>query len=867
MSSISLDDLENAIRQVGAGRKDPELEPEEPEEEPEPSEPKPSESEPYPTVEVERKEPKPSGQPQAQPFPSSRSPTVVSFPPPRPRQKTSDDGIFLECFPGQGSGEFKCLAVEGTMPSRGSTEQIWLQYARKYRSSFVQVFASLVGFNPFSPHHTAQSGEALGSGFFITESGHFLTNSHVIQKAQRVRVKMHSMGETLIPAIVLGLAMGKDVALCQITKHALNRLKEAIIPLTFGDSDKLEIPEALATCGFPLGHSGVKVTLGNLSGHSRSLSALTNALESHYIQITTPLNSGVSGGCVLNMAGLVVGIASQGNIKAQNVGYAIPSKVVLSILRPLFSTVYENKLVPVPSLPYEWQTINREGLQISNVDEEYSGGILITRKTNLILKTIPQDQDLQPGDVIVEVRFFNPYSEDTNYLDVNTYRPDKNGNHVFFPSLERSRETKKESQYSTTSSSSTANPQEIWGQKSDTITSNCIDIQYQTNSPNYLDGGVKWNISRDKEWPLFRVLFNLGDETIIIQEQKQYGSKWELVSLYQQRKMFFTDILDILPAGLPLTFIIFRGGTKLCIRRAFYPIPWESQGLRIIYPPYEDFSNEYEILGGLVLANLYLNHFQFCLPHIMKRLDGFCRYQDAVVTVNVLGLSSIAKDDNIEGLDVLQYIELFAPHFVAKEGQNTVQHRSIYKSNRIYNIANLREALTSLVSTGITFFKNEVNNRQEQYSTYLRRKHVVDEIKRVEESQTKKDWNHINQILASTYNVEGKETVEEELNFNTLVDRYQEKVIVQKEWTKFLPLKMVFEKGNTFFFSFPYIFLEDLAVEEKLGISQTPFMRNLVINLFTNLIEPNSNLFSTPKKHRTKPQAIPQKGIIIQLAS
>lgn len=383
-----------------------------------------------PSRRPKKEESKPSTPPR-----SSRAPTVISLPrgsgkrPPK-----QGDAILLECSPRE-EGQFKCVAVEGSMQSRESTEQIWLQYSRKYRSSFLQVFGESIGVNVFAPHQSNQSGQARGSGFFITREGHFLTNSHVIEKAVRVRVKMHSMGEGFIECNILGLAIGKDVALCQIRKHERNRLKDPIEPLPFGDSDKLEIPQALATCGFPLGHGGFKVTLGNLSGIHRDLNGIqrdgSDAVRI-YLQITTPLAQGVSGGCVLNSAGEVVGIASQGNLKAQNVGYAIPSKVVLSILRSLFSRAYNgSKIVPVPSVPFEWQTINRQGVQIYNVDDNYPGGVLITRPTNLMLQTLPAGEDLKAGDVIVQVHFFNPYSENTNYLDVNTYRPDKKGTHLF----------------------------------------------------------------------------------------------------------------------------------------------------------------------------------------------------------------------------------------------------------------------------------------------------------------------------------------------------------------------------------------------------------------------------------------------------
>ena len=170
--------------------------------------------------------------------------------------------------------------------------------------------------------------QGAGSGFFIDEDGHILTNYHVIEGADRITITL-SDGRTL-RARVVGTDPAIDVALLAIDPSAAGgRLPVA----NLGNSDKLRVGEWVCAIGNPLGYVH-SVTVGVVSFMGRKL--FDNSLDD-YIQTDAAINFGNSGGPLIDARGDVVGINTAISSQANNIGFAIPINQVRAVLAQLKS--------------------------------------------------------------------------------------------------------------------------------------------------------------------------------------------------------------------------------------------------------------------------------------------------------------------------------------------------------------------------------------------------------------------------------------------------------------------------------------------------------------------------------------------------
>ena len=181
---------------------------------------------------------------------------------------------------------------------------------------------------------TAETQQALGSGFVIDKSGHIVTNYHVVQGAQRVQVSF-SDNERL-NARVVGRDPATDVAVLQVKARS-----RALTPLLLGNSDAVRVGDAVLAIGNPLGEDR-SVTSGIVSALQRRIYSPNGAPIDNVIQTDAALNHGNSGGPLLNARGEVIGVNSQiqtangsdGNI---GIGFAIPINTVKNVAAQLIA--------------------------------------------------------------------------------------------------------------------------------------------------------------------------------------------------------------------------------------------------------------------------------------------------------------------------------------------------------------------------------------------------------------------------------------------------------------------------------------------------------------------------------------------------
>jgi serine protease Do len=177
------------------------------------------------------------------------------------------------------------------------------------------------GGNPFgggSPQES-QGGEALGSGVVVDRAGYVLTNNHVVDKADRIRVKFTD-DPTQYEAKVVGVDSATDLAVIKVEG------KHDFIPLKIGNSDAVQVGDWALAIGSPLGFDAT-VTAGIISAKERTMKDDNSMQFQHFLQTDAAINPGNSGGPLLDMRGEVVGINTAIASRSggyQGIGFALP---------------------------------------------------------------------------------------------------------------------------------------------------------------------------------------------------------------------------------------------------------------------------------------------------------------------------------------------------------------------------------------------------------------------------------------------------------------------------------------------------------------------------------------------------------------
>ena len=226
-----------------------------------------------------------------------------------------------------------------------------------------------------------------GSGFLISEDGYILTNYHVIEGADKIRVSL-SDDDTEYRAEVVGTDPSTDLALIKISADH----KLPMVPM--GDSDTLRVGEWVIAVGNPYYYEHT-VTVGVVSAKNRKLTELSKdpSLD-EFIQTDAAINFGNSGGPLLNVNGEVVGVNSAISSVGQGIGFAVPINTAKAILSQLKASGHVSR--------------GYLGVRLQNVTQDLKDafGLKDTRGALVqdVDKGLPGDKaGIRPGDVIVGV--------------------------------------------------------------------------------------------------------------------------------------------------------------------------------------------------------------------------------------------------------------------------------------------------------------------------------------------------------------------------------------------------------------------------------------------------------------------------------
>jgi serine protease Do len=166
--------------------------------------------------------------------------------------------------------------------------------------------------------------QSLGSGFIINKDGFIITNNHVVEGAEEIKVKMSDGRE--FTAKVVGRDPKTDLALIKISSPF-----KSLPTLPLGDSDSIRVGDWVIAVGNPFGLEHT-VTQGIISASGR---VIGSGPYDNFLQTDAPINPGNSGGPLVNLEGEVIGINSSIIAGGQGIGFAIPSNTAKSIVAQL----------------------------------------------------------------------------------------------------------------------------------------------------------------------------------------------------------------------------------------------------------------------------------------------------------------------------------------------------------------------------------------------------------------------------------------------------------------------------------------------------------------------------------------------------
>ena len=242
-----------------------------------------------------------------------------------------------------------------------------------------------------------QQAKATGTGFVITEDGYIVTNAHVIydeseyNAGKAIEVSVLFSDETEHEAKIIAYDVETDIAVLKVNEKGLK-------PAILGDSDELRVGELVIAVGNPLGFDLFgSVTSGIVSALNRQISI--NEKNMTLIQTDAAINSGNSGGPLLNSCGQVIGInsakmsSSYGSASVEGLGFAIPIKEAKTIIDDLINYNYVK---------------GRPSIGISTVDVSESYSRYLNIPMGVYVRTVSEGSAAEQagileGDIIIGI--------------------------------------------------------------------------------------------------------------------------------------------------------------------------------------------------------------------------------------------------------------------------------------------------------------------------------------------------------------------------------------------------------------------------------------------------------------------------------
>ncbi len=249
------------------------------------------------------------------------------------------------------------------------------------------------------PHPNApkeHKEQSLGSGVIVTEDGYIVTNNHVIEKAQEIKVLLSNKRD--YKAKLIGADPKTDIAVIKIEAKGLTALP-------WGDSNKLKVGEIVFAIGNPFGLNQT-VTMGVIGAVGRANVGIADYED--FIQTDAAINPGNSGGALINARGELIGINTAILSRTggyQGIGFAVPSSMARQVM---------DSLVKYKKVVRGWLGVSIQEVT-SDLADEFGVKDLKGALVSGVMKGSPAEKaGIKQGDVILQ--FNGKTVEDTGHL-------------------------------------------------------------------------------------------------------------------------------------------------------------------------------------------------------------------------------------------------------------------------------------------------------------------------------------------------------------------------------------------------------------------------------------------------------------------
>lgn len=240
---------------------------------------------------------------------------------------------------------------------------------------------------------TENETSGVGSGLIVDKAGYILTNSHVIMDDDKTKLTVLLSDGREVEGTVEWFDVSLDLAIVKIAADNLTAVD-------LGDSDTLKVGQYVAAIGNPLGlEFQGSVTQGVVSGLDRTITAMSDNKQvtmENLIQVDAAINSGNSGGPLLDSKGQVIGINTAKTESAENMGFAIP----INTAKPIIESIKESGEYSRAYMGVSVTNVSDVAGENQNVDLGTDKGAYIAQVTQ---GSPAEAAGLQAKDIVVEV--------------------------------------------------------------------------------------------------------------------------------------------------------------------------------------------------------------------------------------------------------------------------------------------------------------------------------------------------------------------------------------------------------------------------------------------------------------------------------
>lgn len=280
------------------------------------------------------------------------------------------------------------------------TEQTIAGVVERVSPSVVSIVVSSEGIDAQSPLRRYNVSTGAGTGIIVSKDGYVLTNKHVIENANKVKITTAS-GDVYDDVKILGTDPLNDLAFLKI--NGVNSLTAAEL----GDSTTVRVGQEVIAIGNSLGQYQNTVTSGIISGTGRPILAsdLEGARSSadslvDLLQTDAAINPGNSGGPLLNASGQVIGINTAVAADAQGIGFAIPVNAAKGMLKQVLA----GKPVERAYLGVQYLSIDKAFAKDGELPVDKGAYIYSAGSSSPVVKGSPADKaGMKEGDIITHI--------------------------------------------------------------------------------------------------------------------------------------------------------------------------------------------------------------------------------------------------------------------------------------------------------------------------------------------------------------------------------------------------------------------------------------------------------------------------------